>query len=220
MNIWNILAHHHHHHHHVPSTRSGLEAAFLQACLRLVLLDGKWYPIPVHFSIFAVHFNLGLPGPLLPVVFPFRILLCNVLCLVMWPNYLSFLVFIDSDSRWLSFSFIRLSTSSLVTLRNEDEGKDDGSCENYYFSFSLIPFLMINKFSFSTLHEILEKKKVKGSASKANKVCQILLFDVHVFHRTPKVSFPRRFSSLHSIVQFLFSLRLLFFAVPVAIIVS
>ena len=65
------------------------------------------------------------------------------------------------------------------------------------------------------MHEILEQKKVKGSASKANKDCQILLFDVHVVHRTPKVSFPRRISeddgkqavsTLHSNVQLLFSL--------------
>ena len=64
------------------------------------------------------------------------------------------------------------------------------------------------------MHEILEQKKEKGSASKANKHCQILLIDVHVVHRTPKVSFPRRnseddskqvISSLHSNVQLLFS---------------
>ena len=50
---------------------------------------------------------------------------------------------------------------------------------------------------------------------KANKDCQILLFDVHVVHRTPKVSFPWRISeddgkqsvsTLHSNVQLLFSL--------------
>ena len=35
---------------------------------------------------------------------------------------------------------------------------------------------------------------VKGSALKANKDCQIFLFDVHVVHRTPKVSFPRHIS--------------------------
>ena len=71
------------------------------------------------------------------------------------------------------------------------------------------------KFSVSTLHEILDLKKVKGSASKANKDCQILLFDVHVVHGTPKVTFPRRIgeddgkqavSTLHSNVQLLFSL--------------
>ena len=73
----------------------------------------------------------------------------------------------------------------------------------------------MDKFSLSTLHEILEQKKVKGSALKANKDCQILLFDVHVVHRTSKVSFPRRIieddgkqvvSTLHSNVQLLFSI--------------
>ena len=63
--------------------------------------------------------------------------------------------------------------------------------------------------------KILEQNKVKGSSLKVNKDCQILLFDVHVVHRTPKVSFPRRISeddgkqvvsSLHSNVQLLFSL--------------
>ena len=53
-----------------------------------------------------------------------------------------------------------------------------------------------------------------GAASKANKDCQILLFDVHVAHRNPKVSFPRRITeedgeqvarSLHSTVQLLYS---------------
>ena len=55
-------------------------------------------------------------------------------------------------------------------------------------------FQINDKFSVSTLHEILEQKKVKGSASKANKDCQTLLFDVHVVHRTPKVSFLRHIS--------------------------
>ena len=63
--------------------------------------------------------------------------------------------------------------------------------------------------------EILEQKKVKGLALKANKDCQILLFDFHVVYRTPKVSFPRRISendgeqavsTLHSNLQPLFSL--------------
>ena len=64
------------------------------------------------------------------------------------------------------------------------------------------------------MHEIFEQKKVKGSVSKANKDCQILLFDVHVVYRTPKVSSPRRINeddgeqvarSLHSRVQVLYS---------------
>ena len=51
----------------------------------------------------------------------------------------------------------------------------------------------------------------------ANKYCQILLFDVHVVHRTPKMSFPWRISeedgkqavsTLHSNVQLLFSIIL------------
>ena len=92
------------------------------------------------------------------------------------------------------------------TLRNEYGKKDDGSREKYYFLFS---------FSLSTLLKILEQKKVKSSASKANKDGQFLFFDVHVVHRTPKVSFPRRISeddgkkaasTLHSNVQLLFSL--------------
>ena len=79
----------------------------------------------------------------------------------------------------------------------------------------VFPFQIIDKFSLWTFLKILEQKKVKGSASKANKDCQILLFDVHVVHRTPKVSFPRRISeddgkqavsTLHSNVQLLFSL--------------
>ena len=79
-----------------------------------------------------------------------------------------------------------------------------------------IPITIIDKFSFSTLHEILEQKKVKGSAAKANKDCKILLFDVHVVHRTPKMNFPRRISegdgrpaggsSINSSMQLLFSL--------------
>ena len=78
----------------------------------------------------------------------------------------------------------------------------------------VFPIKIIDKFSVSILYEILEQKKVKGSSSKANKDCQILLFDVHVVHRTPKVSFPRRISeddgeqvasSLHSSVQLLYS---------------
>ena len=65
------------------------------------------------------------------------------------------------------------------------------------------------------MHEILQQKKVKTLALKANKDCQILLFDVQVVHRTPKVNFPRRISeddgkqaisTLHSNVQPLFSL--------------
>ena len=35
------------------------------------------------------------------------------------------------------------------------------------------------------MNEFLEQKKVKGSASKANKDCQILLFVVHVVHKNP-----------------------------------
>ena len=78
------------------------------------------------------------------------------------------------------------------------------------------------------MHEILEQKKVKGSASKANKDCYILLFVFHDVHRTPKVSFPRSIneddgeqavSSLHSNVQLLFSLikTIVLYTVPVAI---
>ena len=82
------------------------------------------------------------------------------------------------------------------------------------FSCLIFSFWITNKFSFSTLLKILKQKKVKGSASKANKDCQVLLIDVHV-HRTPKVSFLRRIieddgkqavSTLHSNVQLLFSL--------------
>ena len=39
-------------------------------------------------------------------------------------------------------------------------------------------FWIIDKFSLSTLHQILEQEKVKGSPSKANKDCQIRL-DIH-----------------------------------------
>ena len=46
---------------------------------------------------------------------------------------------------------------------------------------------IIDKVSLSTSLKILEQKKVKGSASKANKDCHIFLFDVHVVHRTPKL---------------------------------
>ena len=75
----------------------------------------------------------------------------------------------------------------------------------------VFPIKIIDKFSVSILYEILEQKKVKGSSSKANKDCQILLFDVHVVHRTPEVIFPRRISeddgkqpvsTLHSNVDF------------------
>ena len=75
-------------------------------------------------------------------------------------------------------------------------------------------FQFNNKFLVATLHELLKQKNVKGSASKANKDCQILFFDVHVVHRTPKVSFPQRITqddgeqvarSLHSNVQLLYS---------------
>ena len=58
----------------------------------------------------------------------------------------------------------------------------------------IFPFQINDRFLVVTLHEIFEHQKVKGSASKANKDFQILLFDVHVVHRTPKVSFPRRVS--------------------------
>ena len=84
------------------------------------------------------------------------------------------------------------------TLRNENGRNNEGSCEN------------IN----STLHEILEQKKVKGSASEANKDCQILLFDIQVDQRTLKVILPRSVgeddvkqvvSSVHSSVQFMYS---------------
>ena len=44
------------------------------------------------------------------------------------------------------------------------------------------------------MHDILEQQKVKDSASKENKDCQILLFDVYIVHRTPKGSFLRRIS--------------------------
>ena len=66
-----------------------------------------------------------------------------------------------------------------------------------------------------SLHEIVESKRVKGSASKVNKYCQILLFDFHVDYRTPKTRFPPciseddgklAVSSLHSNVQVLFSI--------------
>ena len=79
---------------------------------------------------------------------------------------------------------------------------DDGS----RFGLSMI-------LQFFSLYEILEQKKVKVSASKANKDCQILLFDVHVICRIPKASFPRCISEddgkqmvslLHSIVQLLY----------------
>ena len=65
------------------------------------------------------------------------------------------------------------------------------------------------------MHEIIKQKKLRSSASKANKDCQILLFDVHVANRIPKKSFPRcitkddgeqAVSTLHSNVQPLFSL--------------
>ena len=39
-------------------------------------------------------------------------------------------------------------------------------------------FQINDKLSVTTLHEILEQKKVKGSALKAKKDYQILLFDV------------------------------------------
>ena len=92
------------------------------------------------------------------------------------------------------------------SLRN----KDDGSYEKYYFpfSFSVLDHRYIFPFDFA--------QGSRSSASKANKDCQILLFDVHVVHKTPKVSFPRRISeddgkqavnTLHSIMQLLFSLR-------------
>ena len=42
------------------------------------------------------------------------------------------------------------------------------------------------------MHEILEQKNIKGSASKAKKNCQISIFDVQVVHRTAIVTFPRR----------------------------
>ena len=76
------------------------------------------------------------------------------------------------------------------------------------------PIEIIDKFSLSTLHEILKQKMVKGSATKANKDCQILLFDVHVVHKTPKTSFLRCISegdgkqvakSVHSSAHFLYS---------------
>ena len=65
------------------------------------------------------------------------------------------------------------------------------------------------------LLKIFEQKKVKGSASKANKDCQVLLFDVHVVNRASKVSFKRRISeddgelvvsTLHSNVLLLYSI--------------
>ena len=91
----------------------------------------------------------------------------------------------------------------------------------------VIPFQIIDKFSFLTLHKILEQQKLTGSASKANKDCQILLFDVHDVLKTLKVSFTRRISEgdgeqmvrlLHSSVQLLYlaiKFILLFFAVPI-----
>ena len=52
----------------------------------------------------------------------------------------------------------------------------------------VFPFWIIDKLSVSFLHEILEQKMLKGSASNANKDCQTL-FNVNVFHKTPKSSF-------------------------------
>ena len=100
----------------VPSTRSGSEAAFLRARLRLVVLDAKCYPTPVHSSIFVVHLNLGLPGLIIPV--DFSIQNPSLQCVKSGDvaKILEFFWFLDSDSRWLSFSFTRLSISSLITL--------------------------------------------------------------------------------------------------------
>ena len=44
----------------------------------------------------------------------------------------------------------------------------------------------------TALHKIIEQEKLLGSASKATKDFQILLFDVHDVHKTLKVSFTRR----------------------------
>ena len=49
----------------------------------------------------------------------------------------------------------------------------------------VFPCYIINKFSVSILNEILEQKRAKPLASKANKDCQILFFDVHVVRRSP-----------------------------------
>ena len=49
-------------------------------------------------------------------------------------------------------------------------------------------------FPFRPCLRFSNRKRQKGSASKANRDCQILLFDVHVVHRTQKASFPRRIS--------------------------
>ena len=62
--------------------------------------------------------------------------------------------------------------------------------KKWYFSYFLRFRSCSDDFLVATLNEIFEQKKVKGSASKANKDCQTLLFNVHVVHRTPKVSFP------------------------------
>ena len=73
-------------------------------------------------------------------------------------------------------------------------------------------FRLSIKFSFQ-LCTNLEQRKLKGLASKGHKHCQILLFDVHVVHKTPKVSIPQRISeddgrqavsSVHSSVQLLY----------------
>ena len=73
-------------------------------------------------------------------------------------------------------------------------------------------FQISDKFLVATLHEILEQLRGKRFSLEGH---QILLFDVHVVHRTPKVSFSRRITeddgekvarSLHSSVQLLYSI--------------
>ena len=48
--------------------------------------------------------------------------------------------------------------------------------------------------SLSWMIDFARDSRTEGSAWKAKKNCQNLLFDVHVVHRTPEMSFPGHIS--------------------------
>mgnify|MGYP001794860860 CR=1 FL=1 len=76
---------------------------------------------------------------------------------------------LDNERRLYILMFKSWLRNKDGSLRNEEGSKIDGCCDKYYFSFSFSLFL----------HEILELKKVEGSASKAKNDFQILFFEVH-----------------------------------------